>query len=180
MKFLFLGTDNSKAFTRTHDILSKRNHSLTQLDATNDILALYKDLKDSIIATDAIIIDSSGLTDIGVFELAIALEADKPILLTHFKEDSVSKDISNSKSKRLYVKMYADKLDLEDVIDDFLQIVLDQLDAKLFMIIPPEVNRYLDWVASHTENSKSDIVRSAVIDVANNDSDYQDFLKNTK
>jgi hypothetical protein len=45
------------------------------------------------------------------------------------------------------------------------------------MIIPPDVNKYLDWVATHTKFSKSDIVRTAVLDVAQKDKDYQAFLK---
>ena len=181
MKFLFLGADNQKAYDRMKELLSKRGHSLKNISQSDDMYALFQDLKDQIVASDAIIVDSSGLSAVGEFQLAFALDADKPILLTHFTpEDTLSKNITESKNKRLYIKPYEDKLELEDALDEFIEIVIDSLDAKLFMIIPPEVNRYLDWVALHTENSKSDIVRSAVIDVANKDDDYQTFLKKTE
>jgi hypothetical protein len=160
-------------------MLVKRGHVLELLGTEKEeFYEQFASLRDHLLASDAVISDTSSLDQTSGLQLAYSIESGKPVLILHYtKADIVKPDLTKVKNKNISVMEYSDLLELEEAVGTFIQKVQDTLDAKLFMIIPPDVNKYLDWVATHTKFSKSDIVRTAVLDVAQKDKDYQAFLK---
>lgn len=179
MKFLFIGIPDEKTPKRLEEMIEKRGHSLTYIEQDSDkFYDQFAALRDHLLSADAIISDTSLLDGAAGFQLAYAIESGKPVLLLHYTKTNPTKpDLTPAKSKNATVRSYDDLLDLEQHVDLFVKKVQDTLDAKLFMIIPPDVNKYLEWISAHTKFSKSDIVRTAVLDVAKKDKDYQAFLK---
>lgn len=179
MQFLFIGSPENKILDRMQKMLVKRGHSVTlSTEISGEFDESFKQLKDIVVAADALIIDAEELNELDLFKLAYAVEYRKPTLALYTDEGKLNPSLPRSnKNKNLFLKKYSDKLEMEDELDDFIDVLMNSLDAKLFMIIPPSVNKYLEWVAANTQHSKSDIVRSAVEEVAQKDKDYQKFLK---
>jgi len=178
MQFFYIGKDNSKTQERITAMLEKNGHKLLTVkhDGTPFQKAFMRQ-RDYILASDAVIADAVELETATGYVLTHALEEGKPCLMVHHMKDNVSKEILELSHKNLTAKHYDDLSQLETIIDEFAREIGSKLDAKLFMIIPPEVNKYLEWVATHTPHSKSDIVRSSVLETAGKDKDYQAFLK---
>lgn len=179
MKFLFIGTPDEKTSKRLEEMIEKRGHSLTYIDQDSErFYDQFAALRDHLLSADAIISDTSVLDNATGFQLAYAVESSKPALVLHYTKTNTTKpNLAQAKNKSATVSSYDDLLELEERVDTFVKKVQDTLDAKLFMIIPPDVNKYLEWISAHTKFSKSDIVRTAVLDVAKKDKDYQAFLK---
>ncbi|MCA9390280.1 hypothetical protein KC571_02645 [candidate division WWE3 bacterium] len=181
MKFLFIGENNSKTYLKIEEILDRLGHSILKFEFNqSDMFGQFDELRDQAIASDGIIIDASGLSPLIEFQMGYLLQIDKQIFFSHEAKSSVPASLATSKSKKLFIQEYSDTSELEAHLEAFLKKLESNLDAKLFMIIPPQMNKYLEWVASHTDRSKSDVVRNAVLSVADTDEDYQSFLKRTK
>jgi len=178
MQFFYIGKDNSKTRERIAAMLENRGHKLLSVQHEGTTFQkAFMQQRDYILASDAVIADAMELETATGYVLTHALESGKPCLLVHQMKDNVSKEVLALTHKNLTTRHYDDLLELEDSITAFAQQVGSALDAKLFMIIPPDVNKYLEWVATHTEHSKSDVVRSSVLETAKKDKDYQTFLK---
>ena len=177
MQFFYIGKTDSKTRERIETMLTKRGHSLAYFDLhQSSFFHAYTQQRDYILASDGVIGSADEVDTLTGYYLSQALESGKPCLLVQYTKDTPCVDIADLEHKKLTKAIYEDRLGLEDFVDEFLQSVTDALDAKLFMIIPPEVNKYLDWVANNTAKSKSDVVRASVIETANKDKDYQEFL----
>jgi len=181
MQFFYIGKDNSKTRERIAGMLEKRGHKLLSMDHKGATFQkAFMQQRDFILASDAIIADATELETATGYILTHALESGKPCLLVHQEKDTVSQETRDLTHKNLTTSQYSDLLELEDTVNTFAQQVGSVLDAKLFMIIPPDVNKYLEWIATHTDSSKSDVVRSSVLETAKKDKDYQAFLKQFK
>lgn len=178
MQFFYLGKDNSKTCQRISDMLEKRGHKVVCINhQITNFHTAFMEQRDYILASDGVIADATELETPTGYMLTHALESGKPCLLVYFAKETLPAEISDLEHRNLTTTQYEDRLELEDVVDNFAHKVSATLDAKLFMIIPPEVNKYLEWVATHTVRSKSDVVRSSVMESAKKDKDYQEFLK---
>jgi hypothetical protein len=149
-------------------------------DSDQNFWDSYKNTQNLIIEADVVIADETAIEDDSISALSIALDYKKPCLIILNRNSGNIHRLLTVKHKNLSIKTYSDQKDLREMLVEFIGQVKDTLDAKLFMIIPPSVNKYLDWVVANTNKSKSDVVRSAVDGVAEKDKDYQSFLKSIK
>lgn len=170
------GHTNHKKHQELTGLLTQLGFDYTEKEDKGSYLQNFTDSHDFILAADAVVTHIEALSEANGYEIALATKLDKPILVVGDSSKSLE-SFKVLKSKKITTKEYKTSSDLEKILFDFLNGVKDTLDAKLFMIIPPSVNKYLDWIATHTTKSKSDVVRSAVDDVARQDKDYQSFLK---
>ena len=171
------GNHHSKELSQLKSILDRLGYAFTEKgEGSAQHIEDFSEVHDYILAADTVIVDSAGLDESNRFEVPLALKLDKPVLVVASTPKALD-NFKSTKHRKLVLKDYKNESDLEKVLMDFLSDVKDTLDAKLFMIIPPTVNKYLDWVATHTNKSKSDVVRAAVEDVAKTDKSYQSFLK---
>ncbi|NTV31619.1 hypothetical protein HGA91_06605 [candidate division WWE3 bacterium] len=170
------GHTNHKKHQDLVSLVGKLGYDFTTKDEKGDYLQDFTESHDRILAADAMIVDVDSLDEGNGYEIALSSKLDKPTLVLS-SNGKLLDSAKLFKSKKITVKEYKSSEDLEKILTEFLNMVKDTLDAKLFMIIPPTVNKYLDWIATHTTKSKSDVVRSAVEDVARLDKEYQSFLK---
>lgn len=137
----------------------------------------FRKLRDSILASDAVIAHEKGNFEPSLrYELALALDKNKPALIVTPTDDAVTMD--KNLPEDLQVKTYDDDVELEIILDDFTSETDKNLGAKLFMNIPAEMDRYLSWIAAHTSKTKSETVREAVLNAAQKDKDYQKLFDN--
>lgn len=145
-----------------------------------DFFDAYKQGENQVIHADCILVDASRLKSDHFFEVALALKHNRSTLIVYKRKSDLPSGAIDIKHRMLEMREYKNENDLRLIVMDYLNRTKDSLDAKMFMIIPPTVNKYLDWIVNNTSKSKSDIVRGAVDDIADNDPDYQAYLEKVR
>lgn len=179
MQVCLLGNQDHKDVEAVREYLQNIEHKVSvvsPLQSDKNLLDHFHETQKTIATSDVVVAHESLLEASDAFQLAVALDSKRFILFLVSESSNRKAEISVINRAQMIVESYADNKGIRTAIDDFFVEMMNKLDAKLFMIIPPAVNKYLDWVVIHTEKSKSDVVRSAVEDVANKDKDYQAFL----
>lgn len=100
------------------------------------------------------------------FLIASALNEKKPVLTLFNAEkgkviSSVLKASAES-NKLLAYQEYKTDEELNSVLKSFTNDVKQKLDTKFILIIPAEIDRYLEWAADFRRMHKSQIVRKAI------------------
>ncbi|PIP56245.1 hypothetical protein COX05_04040 [candidate division WWE3 bacterium CG22_combo_CG10-13_8_21_14_all_39_12] len=173
-----LGDYKNKDVASIREYLGNTGHKVFTVEVKgNDeaFLTRFKESQKTISASDIVIAHSSIFDIAQSFQLALSLEVRRHTLLLVPVGDKRSKVLEGQDSG-LHIKYYSDTKGIRTGINTFTDEMMNKLDAKMFMIIPPTVNKYLDWIVNYTDRSKSDVVRRAVEDVADQDVDYQAFL----
>jgi len=140
----------------------------------------YKQGENQVLHADCILVDAARLKSEFFFEVALALKHNRSTLILYKKKSDLPKGAIDIKHRMLEMREYKSDTELKHIVLDYLNRTKNSLDAKMFMIIPPTVNKYLDWIVNNTSKSKSDIVRGAVDDIADNDPDYQAYLEKVR
>ncbi len=181
MRIAFIGNLKSKQSQRLIETLDSKGVQVYVNESSTEITKMldsFKKVRDHIVASDIVIADESVVSPQDYFQLALSLEYRRPTLLL-ISDSNPNKNslLDGIKHRNLRKAIYKSDKDAKAIMVDFIAEMRDSLDAKLFMNIPPSINRYLDWVATHTQYSKSDVVRGAVEKASKEDGDYQKFLK---
>ena len=118
--------------------------------------------------------DTFESTDTG-FDLATAAYLKKPILVLRMKEKNEGVRNYSSKSSRLreieLVEYTEETIGQE--IKKFITKAKNIIDTKFILIISPQIDRYLQWVSDNRRMHKAQIVRKAVENLMERDSDYK-------
>jgi hypothetical protein len=123
------------------------------------------------------ITDSSG----GVgFQMAIALTERKPILAIKAKDDrrkiSIG-PITSGVHKNITYKEYSSEEELTRIIDTFLEEAREKIDTKFILIIPSEIDKYLNWVSDYRRMHKAQVVRNAIEKEIQRDKEWKNYQK---
>lgn len=182
MQIYLLGLPKQKSFLELKRAFPKSTHYdvYTREDLFDEEQNLWEEFKNRqnlILTADIVIADESAVSIPISYELALALDYKKPCLLTISQNSKAVERLLGLKHKKLTIKRYSSSTQLSKIIADYIQSVKNTQDAKLFMNIPPNVNKYLEWIVANTNKSKSDVVRSAVENAARKDKKYQVSLK---
>jgi len=141
--------------------------------ATKAVHEKEKQLKES----DVVIADiTNGTAGVGYF-ISTALYLKKPTLVLQDKKDTtqgIHDSITIGKNRLLTYKKYNSK-DIDKTIADFLAKSKQKLDTKFILIIPAEIDRYLEWASDYKRMHKAQIVRTAVENHMENDSDWKEY-----
>lgn len=183
MQVYLIQSADSKTFDHIQGFLSQLGHTITTKEIESNYFTNWDKSEHHILAADAVVAEAGALDDVSMFELYLAHKHNKRTIFLYRKEDTKNALVAQAielKTKNFEVADYADKDDLAQKMLEFVNAVKDTLDAKLFMIIPPTVNKYLEWIANYTSKSKSDVVRASVEYTAENDADYQKFLADSR
>lgn len=134
---------------------------------------------------DLVITETSYVSnDIG-YDISLALQEKKPVLafynMTDDRENprhikNVPMGLKGNKSKYLILKEYSLSL-LDKILDLAIQDAKSLVDTKFILIIPPEIDRYLEWNVKEKGLPKAEITRSAIENMMKNDTRYQEYLK---
>lgn len=183
-------TRTKETLTSLSKYLASRGHIVNDQKLKNDLeskpeyneseLSTYhKDMLNSIKQCDVVIVEISTKSSGLGYQIAVALNERKPILAVYngSARDHSSLALKSNPSKLLELRNYEDNLN--EIAEEFLQRAKEKIDTKFILIISPEIDKYLGWVAEERRMHKAQIVRNAVEEAMNKDKDYKQFLKET-
>lgn len=143
-----------------------------------------KNIKNCDVILAEVSYSSSGLG----YEISLALEEKKPVIaiynmtedLNHPKHiPSVPTSLKGNTSKYLLLREY-DLKNLEKILELAMKDTKDLVDTKFILIIPPEIDKYLEWNARERNKAKAEVTREAIEKIMLEDEKYQEYLKQTK
>ncbi len=189
MKIYLLGIRRQKPlFLTTKKELSKAGHKINadwlKISAEKDAIEFEKSYERNMKAikqSDVIIADVSNISSGVGFQIATALKEKKPVLAL-FNINSKTKPSatlrgSSYKNRLLTYQEYSDQKDFLKKTTNYLREIKKKLDTKFILIIPPEIDRYLEWASKEKRMHKAQIVREAVEKIMKRDKDWKKFLK---
>lgn len=126
------------------------------------------------------ITDSSG----GVgFQIALALSEKKPILALRHKNDErliAYGPITSNTHKGIKYIEYETTEEITKVVDKFLEEARAKIDTKFILIIPAEIDKYLNWSSDFRRMHKAQVVREALEMMMKKDKDWKQYQKNSE
>jgi len=143
-----------------------------------DIKKIYKELDEYLKQADVYIAEIS-LPSVGIgYEISQAISTRKPVLTLSYEETEFQPlaTIEGNKSRYLRHEVYNEK-NLERILDDFLKSAKQKLDTKFILIIPPEIDQYLEWASDYKRMHKAQLVRNAITELMEKDNDWEEFIK---
>lgn len=152
------------------------------LDHDNEeMIEAYDHICKSIKKCDFMIAELTSSSDAVGFEIAFALNEKKPVLVLYDvnKLEVLSTPFRGNRSKYLKVKKYKDHKEIEAAINLFITDVHNVIDTKFILIIPPEIDRYLEWNAKERGKAKAEVTRDAIDQILKVDKKYQEYLKSS-
>lgn len=162
-------TINSEVLATSENLVQKIND--VELMKLNH--KIQRELKSSDFVIAEITQASSGIG----FLISQAIMERKPTLVIMRNNTSRAPiPIQAKDSKLIYFRRYNDASELEEIAKSFLENVRQYIDRKFILIIPSEIDKYLEWSAYERRKHKSQIVREALETSIGKDSDYQEFL----
>lgn len=146
---------------------------------------VYKNNIKLIKSSDIIIADISYVSSGVGYEVSFALDEKKPVIcLYNLKENpnkeylikSVPVNFKGNTSKYLLLKEY-DFRTIDRTLDLAIKDAKSLADTKFILIIPSEIDKYLEWNVKEKGYSKAEITRQAIENMMKNDKDYTNYLK---
>jgi nucleoside 2-deoxyribosyltransferase len=148
-------------------------------DNNDEMIKAFDYISKAIKSSDFVIAELSSSSAAVGFEIAFALSEKKPVLVLYdeTKQKSLATPFRGNKSKYLKIKRYRNEKDLENAIKFFINDVSTLIDTKFILIIPPVIDRYLEWNVREKGNSKAEVTREAIERMMKTDERYQEYLK---
>lgn len=143
-----------------------------------DIEDTFNRNMNSIKKCDLLIAQSTNLSSGVGFMIATALSLKKPVLVLSKEiiSHKSSKTLKGAKNRYLVYKSYNNE-NITRKLDEFLKEVRGIIDTKFILILPPEIERFLQWKSDTDNLHKAQIVRESVEDSIKKDREYQNYLK---
>lgn len=168
-----------------HTVFHYRSESLApeivSKQTPEEIKESFKQLNSYIKRCDAYIADIT-IPSVGIgYEIAQILEMKKLALVLKYDraEFEPLSTLQGNDSQFLRYKKY-NTYSLEKIIDLFLSDVQDKMTSKFNLIISPELDRYLEFIAKNKKRPKSKFTRDAIKYFLENDEEYKNFLQNNR
>ncbi len=165
------------------DLLSVYTKFLTLDDYRNlsdeEAYQIFRDSEKALKDADMLIANITTPSNRIGFEIATALANKKPVLaIVDTRENNkLSPPVQGNKSKYLTVLQYDDEAVLVQGIKDFIMESKKKVDTKFILIISPQIDKYLEWVAQERRMHKAQVVRESVEGTLGKDKEYQTFLR---
>ena len=145
-------------------------------DAQDVELAFKLNMR-SIKNADVIIAEVTELSSGIGFLIATALNEKKPVIALHNSEinSKQSKMLKGAQNKLLHFYTYTPE-SLSETIAKAVSLAKQKLDTKFILIIPAEIDRYLEWASKEKRMHKAQLVREAIDSIIVDDEEYQQYL----
>jgi len=132
----------------------------------------FKKMEKSIKSSDVMVAEISKPTvNIG-YEIAYAIEKDKPVLVLYKESTKVFPLLIGNTSDKLEISAYQDESDLERVILRGLRELRKKADIRFNFFISPEISNYLDWVSKIDRIPRSVYLRKLIEEDMQSHKDY--------
>jgi hypothetical protein len=163
--------------------VNKYNPSVEEEADPKVALKTIKHNEKALRESDAFIADISDSSAGLGFQVAMALMEKKPVLILRSKKDAKLTSYNSITTPKAHrgVK-YQDYESMEEItqyIDKFIEDAKDKIDTKFILIIPPEIDKYLNWAADFRRMHKAQVVRKAIEREMAKDKDWKDYQKDT-
>lgn len=171
----YIGFKVGQKNLRTHVKLNDSD----QKDLNKTTKAVLTDEK-SIRESDAFIVDNTASSGAVGFLTAIALNEKKPILVIRSKKAGdklVPGPLTSGAHKTITYREYETEEDITKFIDAFIEDASQKIDSKFILILPREIDKYLNWTADFRRMHKAQVVREALEIQMKKDKDWKDYLK---
>ncbi|MBN1331530.1 hypothetical protein JW978_01430 [Candidatus Dojkabacteria bacterium] len=189
MKIFFLGVRDSSMYPVYKKVIKELKKSAHSVDsewmtATKEEDAehfenSYKRNMQSIKNCDFVVAETSLISSGLGFQIATALNQKKPVIaLYNPKKQNPSATLkgSSDRNKYLFYAEYNSDEDIQKLLDTTIAKVKSSLDTKFILIIPSEIDRYLEWASDYKRMHKAQLVRQAIEDYMQRDTDWKEFL----
>lgn len=164
-----------------HKVMEYGSHRIDPKNLLNreeeDIKKVYKELDSYLKQADLYVAEIS-LPSVGIgYEISQAIANRKPVLALSYKDTKFQPlaTIEGNKSRYLQHQVY-NEANIKQVIRDFIQEAKQKLDTKFILIIPAEIDKYLEWASDYKRMHKAQLVRQAIEKFMEKDSDWSEFL----
>lgn len=141
---------------------------------------VFKQVENSIVKSDAIIIELTRKSDgIGMI-LGMAYSKNKPTLILYNKKKRnipfSSVALTSTFSKKTKVEDYTAK-SLNSILIDFVKQVKQSQDSNFLVSLPSELGKYLNWLVYDEGVTKRDVIRKLLEQKMDSDKKYTDFIR---
>ncbi len=149
----------------------------------NDIVKIIKHNEKLIKTCDAFVVDITNSSGGIGFEVALALNEKKPILALRYKEENKFTSYGpisarSQKNPLVNYQEYENEKEITQKIDTFLEKAKQKIDTKFILIIPPDIDKYLNWTADFRRLHKAQVVRQAIENEMQKDKDWKEYIEN--
>jgi nucleoside 2-deoxyribosyltransferase len=189
MKVFFIGdrkgSKKDEVYNDIISIIQKQGAKVdkTHFDRTSDedsqhVEEAYILYMNSLKECDVVIAEVTDMSSGIGFMIATALNLKKPVLTLFDNKSSrnPSKTLTGARNKLLEFAEYSNS-SLEQKINKFLISAKQKLDTKFILIIPAEIDRYLEWASTEKRMHKAQIVREAIEKVMDGDKEWKEYQK---
>lgn len=112
-------------------------------------------------------------------DIQLALTGKKPALILYNKKGEkqalyTTKGIQN---RLATIESYTTPSEAQHIVKKFISSAKIKLDTKFILIIPPEIDQYLQWASDCKRMYKAQIVRNALEVYMGKDQIWQEFLQ---
>lgn len=160
-----------KHYLKIIEILKKLNHQVKSdhiikasenqinMQAKTDREKFHKQLKKWIIETDCVVVETSFPSISVGFEISLALNLGKPVLLLHTNEAPTL--LSSYDNEKLICARY--RMDeLKDILGDFINYVRGKTEQRFTFFISSEIANFLEEISRKKRIPKSVYIRSLI------------------
>lgn len=170
-----VGKKNVKSWKQTPE-LTKNDQS-----KMGEVVKAVKLNEKSIRDCDAMVIDiTKGSSGVG-FQIALGMNEKKATLVMRNKKDARRTRFDSTTAnfhKNVVYREYDSTEEITGIIDEFIEDAKQKIDTKFILIIPAEIDKYLNWASDFRRMHKAQVVRQAVEKEMSKDKDWKTYLKN--
>lgn len=123
----------------------------------------FSKMRRTILQSDFVVAEVSHPTPNIGYEIAFAVENEKPILVLHDEKSNVFPILLGNSSDKIVIKTY-NSGDLEKVISKGIKALKAKMDIRFNFFISSEIVRYLDWIAKVKRVPRSVYLRDLIED----------------
>lgn len=114
------------------------------------------------------------------FQIALATSEKKPTLVLRHVEDTKptsQNSITSGAHRNITYTDYKNTEEITKSVDLFLEDAKQKIDTKFILIIPPEIDKYLNWASDFRRLHKAQVVRQAIEKEMSKDKDWKSYLR---
>lgn len=157
-----------------------------ELDSGADPKDIIKNIKKSEKAlkkADVCIADITDNTGGVGFRIAQAVLEKKPTLVVRNKNEEnhlAHSSVTAGVHRNITYKEYDTPEEITKYVDNFLEDAKNKIDTKFILIIPPDIDKYLNWASDFKRLHKAQVVRKAIEKEMARDKDWKTYLKSNE
>lgn len=134
----------------------------------------YRQMQKSIHSADCMVAEISNPTPNVGYEVAFALEQEKPVLALYREDSKVFPLLLGNSSDKLILSEYTEER-IKPVLAKGMRQVKNKSDIRFNFFISPEIARYLDWLNKYKRIPRSVYLRDLIEKEMEENTEYKEF-----